>query len=455
MKKFLLAVMSLLILPAISHAQSVNIESIVYSVNGEEATVADGINATGDITILPEVEIEGKTYPVTSIADGAFGARRSGRKEYIAAITSVDIPASIMSIGQSAFSSSTLNDVVIPETVKTIGNYAFSKCKDLKKAVVNGGMESMGTHLFDGCESLETAIIAEGHTVIPAYSFRDCKALSEVSLPSTLKEIGGSSELGGAFVNCSSLRSIDLPEGLISIGDMGFYVTGLTSLILPEGFKTLGYSAFQSCRSLEEVKLPSTLENLPKAAFRHCSALESIEIPDGIAVIEGGEYNEGCFDHCSSLKNVTLSSNLKEIKAYAFNACSISSIILPESVEELGYRAFCPVKDIEMKSVKCFAKEPPVLGESVFFEEVMPSEMEVLVPESTLDLYRSAEVWKDFNLTGFPDVTSVLVTTAATPTHWTVYTLDGRQLLDTANRSALGTLIPGLYIINGKKTLIH
>ncbi len=80
--------------------------------------------------------------------------------------------------------------------------------------------------------------------------------------------------------------------------------------------------------------------------------------------------------------------------------------------------------------------------------------MEVLVPESVLDIYRTAEVWKDFNLKGFPDVTSVLATPSATPTHWTVYTLDGRQLLNTANQATLRTLTPGLYIINGKKTLI-
>lgn len=456
MKKLLLALIGgAFAFPAIIHAQSVCIDDIVYKANGEEATVAYSKYATGDISILPEVEIEGKVYPVTSIADNAFGKTVSGHREYIVAITSVDIPASVVSIGDNAFSWSTLQEIVIPETVKTVGESAFYSCTELKKAIVEGGKEGFGTHLFEECKALESAVIGEGHTMVPEYTFRFCNSLSDVKLPSTLKEIRGSSELGGAFIYCSSLQSIELPEGLTSIGIMGFNGSGLTSIHLPESLTDIGASAFNGCSSLESVTLPSSLEVLPKSMFRYCRSLESVTIPDGVTVIEGGEYNEGCFDHCSSLKHVTLSKNLREIKGYAFNACMIDSIVIPEEVAEIGYRAFCPVKDIEMKYVKCYAGIPPVLGEAVFFNGDMPAGLEVFVPESSLDLYRNADVWKDFFLTGFDAVSSVEAAGVNAGSHWSVYGLDGRFVLDTNEYGKVRSLAPGLYIINGKKQFIR
>ncbi|MDE5882696.1 MAG: leucine-rich repeat domain-containing protein [Muribaculaceae bacterium] len=455
MKKILLSLMSLLAMPPITHAQRVNIGDVIYEVNGEEATVAYSWDAAGDISILPEVEIEGEMYPVTSISYGAFGAHVKGHREYIVAITSVDIPSSVVSIDDNAFTKSTLTEITVPETVKKIGNYVFKGCTDLRKAVIEGGKDSLGMELFNECIALESAVIGEGHTVVPEYTFAGCKALSDVELPSSLKEIKGSAELGGAFIFCSSLQTIDLPEGLTSIGIMGFHGSGLTSIVLPESLTNIGESAFSGCYYLESAKLPSSLEVLPKSMFRHCRSLESITIPASVTVIEGGEYNEGCFDHCSSLKHVTLSKNLKEIKGYAFNACSIDSIVIPETVTEIGYKAFCPVKDIEMRYVKCFAKEPPVLGESVFFESEMPSGLEVFIPESSLELYRNADVWKDFFLTGFDATSSVVPTAVASDDHWTVYGLDGHLVLDTYDYFSLSSLVPGFYIINGKKQIVR
>ena len=133
----------------------------------------------------------------------------------------------------------------------------------------------------------------------------------------------------------------------------------------------------------------------------------------------------------------------------------IESLSIPETVYYIGENAFKPQWD-SIKSVKCYAMNPPVLdGDNVFCSRWDSNELEVQVPESSLELYRSADYWKDFLLTGFEYVSSVEAIGVSPDSHWIVYDLDGRLVLDTDDYGRVGSLAPGLYIINGKKQINH
>lgn len=335
MKKILLAFAGLLSMQSAVLAQDYNpevtVDGLIYAIKGEEASLIYGGTASGDIVIKSEVPYEGKMYPVTSVADYAFKTWGNTLP-----VTSVEFPASLRRIGKESFSNTAIRELEIPETVDSIGSGAFSFCPELKRVTLNGGKGYMEGFEFTYCNSLESVDISEGHTVVTTGMFCGCSLLSAVSLPSSLKEISGELYTQGAFQYCEALKSIALPEGLISIGYSAFFCSGLESITLPANLTSLSSGVFNSCPQLHDARIPSAIKILPASTFYSCSALESVEISDNVEVIE--PY---CFEHCLSLKEVKLSENLKEIGEYAFRDCiALPEMRLPNSLVALGNNAF-------------------------------------------------------------------------------------------------------------------
>ena len=142
----------------------------------------------------------------------------------------------------------------------------------------------------------------------------------------------------GTFANCSSrLTTVELPEGLETIGDQAFIsCASLTHINIPSTVKVIGDNAFWLCASLESVELPEGLEELGGGAFFHCTSLQSINIPPKIKAI-----GYGTFLGCDELQDVDLSEGLESIGEQAFLQCPmLRQIIIPSTVKKISPHTF-------------------------------------------------------------------------------------------------------------------
>ena len=169
-------------------------------------------------------------------------------------LTSITIPESVTSIGKSAFNGCTgLTSVTIPNSVTFIGDYAFCRCTGLESIIVgsdntiydsrdncNAIIETATNTLITGCKN---TVIPEGVTSIGKSAFFVCTGLTSITIPNSVTSIGDM-----AFYGCTGLTSITIGNKVTSIGDMVFSgCTGLTSINIPNSVKTIGGSAFDGC----------------------------------------------------------------------------------------------------------------------------------------------------------------------------------------------------------------
>ncbi len=247
--------------------------------------------------------------------------------------------------------------VVIPATiqglpVKEIGEEAFYGNGDIVAVVTPEGMSVIGEEAFHGCPNLSVAVISEGVTVINFGAFEWCENLSSVVLPSTLKAIGGCAFkplVGGR----SSLKSIELPAGLLYIGQSAFSQTWLTSVKLPEGLLYIGESAFYGT-PLTSVSLPKSLRLIGRHAFGGCGSLADIQLHEDHAISIwydgwGDNYGreesfEGFFHGTKINESIALQKLLKETKTRAISKKEFNGI-LADIAKQIG------AKDISVRTI--------------------------------------------------------------------------------------------------------
>ena len=209
----------------------------------------------------------------------------------------VIIPEGIVAIPDKYFyiDNCVLKKVVLPSTVKTIGNYAFGKCSILSEINLPEGLTSIGDNAFSGCNLLENPVFPSTLETIGSYAFQSCYMLTEVILPESLTLIGDY-----AFDGCKSLRDVYIPGSVDTIEDYAFReCTSLISIEISEGVKNINNRAFHKCVKLNKIHLPDSLELIGQEAFMECSALKEIAIPCNVERI--ALY---AFWGCSSLESV-------------------------------------------------------------------------------------------------------------------------------------------------------
>ncbi|CDE57956.1 putative uncharacterized protein [Prevotella sp. CAG:873] len=210
-----------------------------------------------------------------------------------------------------------------------------------------------------------------------------------------------------------------IPNSVTTIGDFAFcFCSGLTSVTIGNSVTTIGDYAFGGCSGLTSVTIPNSVTSIGEFAFQSCSGLTSVSIPNFVTSI--GEY---AFSHCPGLTSVTIGNSVTSIGDWAFRGCS------------------------GLTKLVFLAVEPPTCGEGVF-EKVDKTSCQLLVPEESINKYKTADQWKEFlNILGYNGVDDVSVDTPDAV--YEVYNLQGVRVGSGMREEEVsaGTLPHGVYIL--------
>ena len=251
------------------------------------------------------------------------------------------IPSSVTEIGEGAFENCrSITDLSLPSNLKRIGNRVFNACGLVGKLTIPNSVTEIGDYAFYDCNSLnKDLILSENLKKIGSYAFARCTNFSEgnLTIPNSVTEIGD-----GAFSDCSSFwKELKLSENLTKIGKDVFkncsYLSG--NLTIPNSVTEIGDGAFSNCSSFNGLTLSNKLTKIGNQAFMNCSSLRgNLTIPNSVT-----EIGDEAFSYCRGFNgNLTLPNNLKTIRKKAFNGCNSlnGNLTIPNSVMEIGEGAF-------------------------------------------------------------------------------------------------------------------
>jgi hypothetical protein len=351
---------------------------------------------------LTEITVNELNPKFCSIDGVLFDKKMSELMEYPKNRDETDytVPDGIKHIKDRAFyGCKRLVNIVLPESLKVIGNFKYAKCEDPDEILAL--LRALKEGVFEKCPNLETVTLSrktkigykafEGfkgrlvyiddlfdfefnknekcwsvtgyygkseEVVFPAsYKGKPVKKIACFFPPNQQKRIkrviipeGYTSIEHEVFGDCKGLTNIKFPKTLTSIGTWAFYgCEGLTSIELPENLTSIGGAAFARCTGLTNIKIPKSLTSIEDDAFSGCAGLTSIELPEGLTCVEGG-----VFSGCTGLTNINFPKSLISIDGRTnksiikdgsgcctFADCTgLTNIELPEGLTFIGEKAF-------------------------------------------------------------------------------------------------------------------
>lgn len=225
----------------------------------------------------------------------------------------------------------TIKKIVIEEGATSIGDYAFGTTDANVRILEDTKFDSWPD--FGGYVNLTTITIPNSIKSIGRYAFSNCSSLTSIILPNSLVDIGEA-----AFSYCYQLKSIVLPPNLKQIGREAFFeCISLSSIVVPDGVTDLNL-VFSHCSALKNVVLPNSVKILNNT-FKYCSSLSTIVIPNGVRYLARMSFRD-----CSSLETITIPSSVEKIHPGAFWDCKALKIVRVYPQTEVDDKAFvnCP-----------------------------------------------------------------------------------------------------------------
>lgn len=247
-----------------------------------------------------------------------------------------------------------------------IAKYTGDETNVTVPATLNGHKVScIGGTAFMGCSKIKSIELPDGLVSILALSYADentgsgafcqCTGLTSITIPDTVTDIGM-----GAFYGCSSLKSVKLGEKVTEIGGYAFAKCGkLTSVAVPSKVTKIGAGAFYECENLQTVALPNGVKELGEKVFEGCISLKRITIPSTAESIP-----HRAFFGCTGLKTLTIADGVAKIEQHAFKECDgLTSVKIPGSVKTIEKFAFYDCDKLKSVTLEEGIKE---IGGGVF-----------------------------------------------------------------------------------------
>lgn len=404
----------------------------LYNNNTEYRLVSAGTaGVSDDEELVGKVNIK-NTYrgkPVTAIADKAFkgnsrikevvineGIREIGKQAFsnCTKLISVSLPESLVSFGESAFfACNALTEVTIPNKITELPKSVFSYCRKLENVVFGSGLKIIGETAFANNGSLKELNIPDSVIYISANAFNKASGLKKIVFGKNLAAIGN-----GAYYSCYGLEEIVFSESgnLKSIGDLAFYgcstevtegegesavttLMGLKTVNLPEGLVSIGEECFRNTKTLENVTIPESATSVGAYAFKNTAIYDKsseenngfiyvdnwlVDVSDDLRkqiirisaeTIKTGTVGiaDQAFLKAPRLEEVEINPTIKYIGKYAFYNCpslfSVTTTVEGNVLESIGDRAFAEnvvlsqvdfSENLKVLDLGAFANDPKI-----------------------------------------------------------------------------------------------
>lgn len=254
------------------------------------------------------------------------------------------------------------SSTVIPKSISSIGNSAFSYCNKLKEITIPDNITKIGTRAFNSCSGLESITIPNSVDSIGDQAFFNCANLTSLTVPESVKAIGDR-----CFSGCNKIRTLnwdtEYPLTKVFSRQSETNMDSLRCLIFGKGVKEIENNLISSMRfmnpHLETVIIQDGITRIGNFAFMYLK-LSSINIPKSVK-----EIGNGAFYHCTSLTDVSISNGVNSIGKESFSYCSsLTSITIPESVSTIEKNAFYGCEEL----TKVLIKGETQIGENAFFD---------------------------------------------------------------------------------------
>ena len=285
-----------------------------------------------------------------------------------------------------AFCSMNLERVVLPAGLKGIGKAAFANCKRLTSVTMPATLDSIADLAFAACESLQTVVLPAQVVYVGKGAFMRCTSLTSlvVERSSRLNSVDEA-----VLMDCPNLKSISLGPALQNLGQRALAGSGIQSLDLKScrSLNTIGDWAF-TMMPLTDVQLPASLTSLGEGAFINDSLLAEVRLGGSLTTLSDYLFAGTALNTKLDLTGVN------ELGDYAlYNVSQLSSVTLPATMTRLGSFAMAGMTGLD--SLNCEAVDVPALGDNVW-AGVMQSQIPLVVPATSIELYKETPQWQDF-----------------------------------------------------------